>query len=453
MRVKNFFVKTLGCKVNQVESAFIIEKLTEEGFSFSSEEEAEILILNSCIVTEKAEAETRKIIKKWFKLKPLIIVVTGCYAQKFFKESVKLFNNNKTKFLILGQKEKFKIAEILKIVLNDKENSSPYVFVEDISEEKTCYPVVLNNFFGHSRAFVKVQDGCDNFCSYCIVPYVRGSPRSVPVEYILKQIEIFIENGYREIVLTGIHLGKWGVDLNPPQKLTDLMLKIEEFLNTFNKEFILRLSSLEVNEIDKDFLEFIKNSKFIAPHFHIPLQSGSNKILRLMNRHYTREKYRETLEKLYEIYPYATFGADVIVGFPGEKEEDFRDTYELIKNSPINWLHIFPYSERPGTPAEKINPKVSQKEIEKRKKLLKDLIEEKRKELLKKELGKVRRAVVENFDKNKNMWKSLSENYITTYLNLDELNIKDEDLKGKIIKIRFSEMGKDHLTGDFLKLL
>lgn len=449
----NFFIKTLGCKVNQVESAFIIEKLIEAGFSFSSEDEAEILILNSCIVTEKAEAETKRIIKKWFKLNPESIVLTGCYAQKFFKDPVRLFNNNKTKFLILGQKEKFKIAEILKIVLNDKENSSPYVFVEDVSEEKTCYPVILNNFFGHSRAFVKVQDGCDNFCSYCIVPYVRGRPRSVPVEYILKQIEIFIKNGYREIVLTGIHLGKWGVDLNPPQKLTDLLVKIEKFLNTFNQEFILRLSSLEVNEIDEDFLEFIKNSKLIAPHFHIPLQSGSNKILKLMNRNYTREKYQETLEKLYEIFPYATFGADVIVGFPNEKDEDFRDTYELIKNSPINWLHIFPYSERPGTPAEKINPKVSQKDIEERKKILKELIEEKRKGFFKKELGEVRKAVIEDFDKNKNMWKALSENYIITYLDSDRFDIKSKELKGKIVKIRFSEIENDHLTGDFLKLL
>jgi len=453
--VKNVFVKTLGCKVNQVESAYIVEKLAEAGFSFSSEDSSKILILNSCIVTSKAEAETRKIIKKWLKLNPEVIILTGCYAQKFSKEATKLFKNNeKTLFLVLGQKEKLKIAEILKNTLNKKEEiSSPFVLVEDISEEKTCPPVILNQFFAHSRAFVKVQDGCDNFCSYCIVPYTRGRPRSVPLEFILKQIEIFVEKGYREIVLTGIHLGKWGIDLNPPQRLTTLLIETEKFLSSFNKEFSIRLSSIEVNEIDEAFFEFIKNSKFIAPHFHIPLQSGSNKILKLMNRNYTREKYLETLEKLYEIYPYATFGADVIVGFPGEDEKDFRDTYELVKVSPLNWLHIFPYSERPGTPAEKLNFKVPQKEIEERKKLLKDLIEEKRKRFLEKELGKIRKAVLESFDRNKLMWKALSENYITTYLTLDKNSNRDEKLKRALIKVKFLKREDDYLVGNFLKLL
>lgn len=451
----NFFIKTLGCKVNQVESAFIFEKLTEEGFSLSSEEKAEILILNSCIVTSKAEAETRKIIKKWFKLNPEFIILTGCYAQKFSEDAVRLFKNNcKTKFLVLGQKEKFKIAEILKSSLDKKEKiSSPFILIEDISEEKTCPPVVLNQFFAHSRAFVKVQDGCDSFCSYCIVPYARGRPRSVPAEHILKQIKIFVEKGYREIVLTGIHLGKWGVDFNPPQKLSDLLIEIEKFLSFFNKEFSLRLSSIEVNEIDEDFLEFVKNSRFIAPHFHIPLQSGSNKILKLMNRNYTREKYLDTLQKLYEIFPYATFGADVIVGFPGEEEKDFRDTYEVVKNSPLNWLHIFPYSERPGTPAEKLKFKVSQRKIEERKKILKELIEEKRRKFLKKELGEIRKAIIEDYDKDKNMWKALSENYITTYLYSNQFIGENKELQGKMIKVKFSKMENDYLIGDFLNLL
>jgi len=455
-----FHLKTLGCKVNQVESAYIIEKLTEEGFIFSSEEEAEILILNSCIVTSKSEAETRKIIKRWLKLNPQIIVLTGCYAQKFSDKIFNFFNDffknsiNK-KFLTLGQKEKFRIVEILRDSLNkeSKEISSPLILVEDISQEKTCYPIIINKFFAHSRAFIKVQDGCDNFCSYCIVPYVRGQPRSVPLEYILKQIEIFVKNGYREIVLTGINLSKWGKDFNPPKKLTHLLTKIEEFLSSFNKEFILRLSSIEVNEIDEDFFDYVKNSKFIAPHFHFPLQSGSNKILKLMNRKYLREEYLEVLERLYKLFPHATFGADVIVGFPGEDEKDFRDTYELIEKSSLNRLHIFPFSLRPGTFVEKLNYKISKQEIENRKKMLKRLIEKKREKFLEKELGEERRAVIEYFDKNKNMWKALSENYITTYIDLNKINKENGNWQGKIIKIRFFKKEKNYLIGDFLKLL
>ncbi len=449
MTSRTFFVKTLGCKVNQVESAYIVERLVKEGFCLSSEEKAEILILNSCIVTAKAESETRKIIKKWLKLKPEVVVLAGCYSQKFHNSNLefaeKLIKNNIPLFLVLGQKEKFKIAELLK---KSETYSSPAVLVEDISQEKTCFPIILNNFFSHSRAFVKVQDGCDNFCSYCIVPYVRGAPRSVPVDKVLEQVKIFVENGYEEIVLTGIHLGKWGKDFTPKKKLTGLLWKIEEFLRLQGKEFNLRLSSLEVNEIDEDFLEFVEKSQFLVPHFHIPLQSGSNRILKLMNRTYTKEQYVETLLKLYKKRPHATFGADVIVGFPGEKEEDFRETYEICKESPLNWFHIFPFSPRAGTPAEKFPERIPSRIVKERVKILKDLFLEKRKEFLQKELGKERKVVLERFDEKKEMWKGLSENYISTFVNLRE---NKEELKGKIVKVRFVELVEDYLIGDLTK--
>ncbi|MBO8144165.1 MAG: tRNA (N(6)-L-threonylcarbamoyladenosine(37)-C(2))-methylthiotransferase MtaB [Thermodesulfobacterium sp.] len=451
MKGKNFFVKTLGCKVNQVESAYIVESLLREGFSLSSEKEAEILILNSCIVTAKAETETRKIIKRWLKLPPQIIVLTGCYSQKFYKEVSRNLPDNQVKFLILGQKEKFRIAEILKKLSQEgqiSEISKVFIQVEDVSQEKVCLPVILHNFFGHSRAFVKVQDGCDSFCSYCIVPYVRGAPRSVPAEKVLEQIKIFVEKGYKEVVLTGIHLGKWGQDFKPKKKLTDLLWKIEEYLELQEKEFNLRLSSLEVNEVDEDFLEFVKKSRFLVPHFHIPLQSGSNRILKLMNRNYTREQYMETLLKLYEIYPYATFGADVIVGFPGESEDDFKDTYEVIKDSPLNWLHIFPFSPRSGTAAEKLPGRVSPSVIKKRAEVLKRLFSEKRRCFLEKEIGKTRKVVLENFDESRGMWKGLSENYISTFVNLRD---KKTELKGKIVKVKFLKLEKDYLIGDLVK--
>ncbi len=449
MRKKSFFVKTLGCKVNQVESAYILEKLNQEGFFLENEDKADILILNSCAVTEKADKEVYKILKKWLRFNPQLIVLAGCYSQKFSHTAylfAKKFNMNN--FLILGHREKFRISEILKEVLEKEKLKLPLVLVGDVFQDKICEPLFIHKFFGHSRAFVKVQDGCDNFCSYCIVPNVRGKPRSVSLENVLKQIEIFINEGYEEIVLTGIHLGKWGVDLNPPKKLTDLLIEIERFLKSFNKNFHLRLSSIEVKEIDKDFLEFLKNSNFIVPHFHIPLQSGSNKILKLMNRDYTKEEYLEVLNKLYEIFPHATFGADVIVGFPGEEERDFNETYKVIKESPLNWLHIFPFSSRPGTFAESLNPKVSPGEIEKRKKILKELIKEKRQKFLEKEIGKVRRILLEYFDKNTNMWKALSENYISNFVKIGK---EFYFFPGKIVKVKFKELKGDYLIGEPLK--
>lgn len=448
MRKETFFVKTLGCKVNQVESAYIIEKLTEEGFILENEDRANILILNSCAVTKRADIEVYKILKKWIKINPKLIILAGCYSQKF-SEAAYLFaqKNNINNVLILGQKEKLRISEILKNVLTENKNKLPLILVEDISENDVCEPLFIHKFFGHSRAFLKVQDGCDEFCSYCIVPYVRGKPRSVLLEDILRQIEIFINEGYEEIVLTGVHLGKWGADFNPPKKLTDLLIEIEKFLKSFNKEFNLRLSSIEVKEIDKDFLEFLKNSEFIVPHFHIPLQSGSNKILKLMKRNYTKEEYLEIINKLYEIFPHATFGADVIVGFPGEEEKDFIETYNLIKESPLNWLHIFPFSERPGTSAENLNSKVPVKEIERRKKVLKELIDKKRQEFLKKEIDKIRKVVLEYFDKNKNMWKALSENYISAFVKIKkEIQLSPK----KIIKIKFKELKENYLIGEVL---
>lgn len=449
MLEKSFYVKTLGCKVNQVESAYIIESLTKEGFSLSSEDKAKILILNSCMVTAKAEAETGKVIRKWSKLNPQIIVITGCYAQKFYKELSQKFTCDKIRFVILGQKEKFKIAEILnKILEEDQAKKDLIIQVENIFQEKSCFPIILHNFLDHARAFIKVQDGCNNFCSYCIVPYVRGPERSVPMDKILEQIKIFMEKGYQEIVLTGINLGKWGKDFSPPKKISDLLWQIEEFLKLKKKDFNLRLSSIEINEIDEDFLEFAKKSQFLVPHFHISLQSASNKILKLMNRKGTKEDYLRILLKLYEIYPYATFGADIIVGFPGEEEEDFKETYKFIKDSPINWLHIFPFSPRPGTIAEKLPHRVKPQIIKERSEILKKLFLEKRKKFLEKEIGKTRKVVLERFDEKLKMWKGLSENYISTLVSLKD---KKEELKGKIVRVKFLKLEDNYMVGDLVE--
>ena len=436
---KGFFIKTLGCKVNQVESVFIGEALGSAGFFPSSPEEASLLILNSCVVTEKAEAECRKILKKWAKLPARYLVLAGCYSQRFAKEAKAWAEKQGIKnLLILGHQEKLKLPEILKKLEQTHSPKFPVVMVGKLPEKGPCEVPLLKSFPSHSRAFVKVQDGCNRFCSYCIVPFTRGAPRSVPPELVLKQIELFVQAGYEEFVITGIHLGKWGKDLSPRQKLINLLEAIENLLSSFKKTFHLRLSSIEVKELDKELLDFFKSSKFIVPHFHIPLQSGSNRILKLMGRDYTREEYLVILKRLHDIFPSATFGADVMVGFPTETEEDFEETYKLISNSPLNWLHIFSFSPRPGTKAWGMKPKVNPEEIKKRYQALKRLFVKKRKEFLENQKGKVVSAVLEK-SSNKG-WKALSENYITLYVKgLPE----NPELKGKLVKVKLVEITEE----------
>lgn len=440
--MKRFIVKTLGCKVNQVESSYIRERLESAGLlPAESETTADILILNSCAVTENACKETKKILKNWAKLEQKKIILTGCAGQVFHREFEKFARDlNLKDFIILGQREKFEIEKFL----YDIEKNPKTIVSNDLN---SCYPLILRKFFGHSRAFVKIQDGCSSFCSYCIVPIARGRSRSLPEEHILKQISIFVEQGYEELVITGIHIGMWGEDFEKRKKLVDLLIKIEEFLSNYGKLFNIRLSSIEVNEIDEDFITFAKNSKFLCHHFHIPLQSGSNIILRKMNRKYSAEEYIEKICKLYELFPNATFGADVIVGFPTEGEQQFRETYELIEKSPLNWLHVFPYSDRPGTPAEKLYPKTNPQQIKERVHLLRELHQKKRSEFLRSQIGSIRRAVIEE-RKNNNWIKALTDNYIQVLINSQQIEFKN----GKIIYIKLKELNEQYVISDNIKI-
>ncbi|MCS7278799.1 MAG: tRNA (N(6)-L-threonylcarbamoyladenosine(37)-C(2))-methylthiotransferase MtaB [Thermodesulfobacteriaceae bacterium] len=452
MKPIRFFVKTLGCKVNQVESAFMVETLSKEGFILSEERTAQIFILNSCAVTHKATQESRKLVKRWKKFNPQLIVITGCYAQVYPQEILNWAKKEEIENLvILGHKEKFEIAYLLRNFFDLESENRSFIKISNPKEFTKFEDLFIEDFFQHSRAFVKIQDGCNQFCSYCLVPYARGKSRSLPIKQVLKQIETFIEKGYEEILLTGIHLGNWGEDLVPRQKLVELLWQVEKFLSQFKGEFILRLSSLEVTEIGEDFLEFAKHSHFLAPHFHIPLQSGSNKILKLMNRTYTSEFYLRVLEKLYQLFPQATFGADVIVGFPEEEEKDFEDTVKVVKNSPLNWLHIFPFSFRPGTLAEKKwSPKVPSWIVENRKKILQNLILNKRKAFLESEKGKIRKAVIESLE-NQNLLKGLTENYIEVKTKTENPN--SNFLIKKVVKIKLLEVKDLYFTGDLIHTL
>jgi threonylcarbamoyladenosine tRNA methylthiotransferase MtaB len=253
---------------------------------------------------------------------------------------------------------------------------------------------------------------------------------------VLEQARLFIEQGYREIVITGIHIGMWGKDLSPRNSLARLLEKLEEEIEQANAKVLLRLSSVEVTEFDEDLFAYLKGSKHICPHFHVPLQSGSNRILKLMNRHYTREEYIEKLEQLKEIFPYATFGADVIVGFPTETEEDFAQTFEVVEKSPLNWLHVFPYSPRPGTPAEKIKERVPEAVVKHRSNMLRRLIEKKREDFYRELIGKSFYAIVEKVEEGQTT--VLTENYVHALLNDGFPNTGLT--QGELIKVKISQV-------------
>jgi threonylcarbamoyladenosine tRNA methylthiotransferase MtaB len=439
MKEKGFFIKTLGCKVNQVESACLHERLSELGFVPTSEESAEVLILNSCAVTEKAVSETKKVVRSWIKRKPKLIVLTGCAVVSNREDFLRLSERFDFKnLLLLGQRAKLNPNHIT-AYLEAPVNGLPR-FLED---EEEGLPV-LKNFYNRSRAFLKIQDGCSSFCSYCIVPYTRGPSRSYPLSQVLEQTRLFIKQGYREIVITGIHIGMWGKDLTPRSSLARLLEKLEEEIEQANAKVLLRLSSVEVTEFDEDLFAYLKGSRHICPHFHVPLQSGSNRILKLMNRHYTREDYIEKLEQLKELFPYATFGADVIVGFPTETEEDFAQTFEVVEKSPLNWLHVFPYSPRPGTPAEKIKEKVPETVVKHRSNILRRLIEKKRKDFYRELIRKSFYAIVEKVEEGQTI--VLTENYVHALLKEGFTNRCLT--QGELIKVKISQVEGGRVFAD-----
>ncbi len=431
MKKKGFFIKTLGCKVNQVESACLHERLSELGFVPTSEDSAEVFILNSCAVTEKAVSETKKVVRSWIKRKPKLIVLTGCAVISNREDFLRLSERFDFKnLLFLGQRAKLNPSHIT-AYLEAPVNDLPK-FLED---EEEVLPV-LKNFYNRSRAFLKIQDGCSSFCSYCIVPYTRGPSRSYPLSQVLEQARLFIEQGYREIVITGIHIGMWGKDLTPRSSLAQLLEKLEEEIEQANAKVLLRLSYVEVTEFDEDLFAYLKGSKHICPHFHVPLQSGSNRILKLMNRHYTREEYIEKLEQLKELFPYATFGADVIVGFPTETDEDFAQTFEVVEKSPLNWLHVFPYSPRPGTPAEKIKERVPETVVKHRSNMLRRLIERKREDFYREIIGESFYATVEKVEEGQTT--VLTENYVHALLK-DGLTPRCF-IQGELIRVKISQV-------------
>lgn len=397
-------VVTLGCKTNQFESAAMQEKLVRAGcVSVDFNAGADLVIVNTCTVTASTDAQSRNLIRRARRLNPNTrIVVTGCYAQ-INPEALRSLPGVS---LVIGNEEK---AQLLELLHAEPPNSqqAPAVRVGDIRSVATCAPLEIHSFTRRSRAFVQIQNGCDAFCSYCIIPYARGASRSVPRQQVLEQVTAFARAGYHELVLTGIHIGGYGRDLRPPGDLLQLLKSIKH--KGFNGR--LRLGSIEPTELPDELCRYVLQSDWICPHFHIPLQSGDDRILRLMNRDYKTKMFADLLQRLCYLHADVAIGVDVICGFPGETDEHFETTCRLLRELPVSYLHVFPYSRRPGTPAAQMQGQVPPAVIKERAAVLRTLSDEKQHQFRRRFLGRMLDMVPERGTEG-DLHKGISENYI-----------------------------------------
>ncbi|MBW2646032.1 MAG: tRNA (N(6)-L-threonylcarbamoyladenosine(37)-C(2))-methylthiotransferase MtaB [Deltaproteobacteria bacterium] len=414
--MKRFNIITLGCKVNQYESASIMEEMNRLGWkAVSKHSPVDLCIINTCTVTQKASMQSRQAMRQAIKSNPnAVIIVTGCYAQVAPEEIGAIAGVD----YIIGH---YKKPQIAKIADGLKHCDSPMVDVQDIKLHFPLQDMPVSHFAGRTRPFLKIQDGCNAFCSYCIVPYARGRSSSLPPETLLERIKEMSDKGYREVVLTGIHLGKYGLDLTPATDILQVLKRIES--SPVNLR--VRLSSIEPTEISDDLIDFIASSKKVCHHLHIPLQSGDDRILKRMNRRYSSQFYKDLIAKLNLRIPDIGIGVDVLVGFPGESDGCFANTMSLIQDLPVSYLHIFPFSRRLGTPAYDFSDQIPSKIIKQRCMALKGLDEEKRKAFYSRFMGqKVSMLVEETPDRMTGRLKGLTGNYIPVVLEgkTDRLN-------------------------------
>lgn len=399
--MKRVAISTLGCKTNQFESAAMIEQLKAAGYLVVPfTEPSDIYIVNSCTVTARTDAETRRLIRRARRLNPASrIVATGCYAQVAPGELEKMPELD----CVLGNQEKQNISVLLESAGHS---------VSDITAISTAEPLKLTSFAEHTRAFLQIQNGCNSFCSYCIVPYARGRSRSANPIDVLQGIRDFAANGFKEVVLTGIHLGAYGLDFLAPATLTTLTTLVKQI----EAEAVmprLRIGSIEPNEVSEELLSLMAESGSICPHLHLPLQSGSDSVLSRMGRPYTAAVFRDLTGRISMAMPDAFIGADVIAGFPGETEEEFYETIRLCEELPFSDLHVFPYSRRPGTRAAAMPDHVPDRIVTERAARLRGIAKQKKAAFLERFVGKKLSVLVQGYDDKTSTCRGLSRNYIS----------------------------------------
>lgn len=394
---------TLGCKLNFSETSTIGRLFQQNDFKKGSfQEPADVYVINTCSVTENADRECKTIVNRALHINPeAFIVVIGCYAQLKPEEIAGIPGVD----LVLGASEKFNIVQY---ITNLKKKEKAQVFSCEISDSKSFYSAYSHG--ERTRVFLKVQDGCDYTCSFCTIPLARGKSRSDTIEHVIEQAKKIVDSGAKEIVLTGVNLGDFG-KLNPDEKHAYTFLDLAIELENVRGLERVRISSIEPNLITKELIELVSRSEKFVPHFHIPLQSGSDKILKQMRRRYLPNLYAEKVSYIKELIPHACIGADVIVGFPGETEGDFLDTYNFLNELDVSYLHVFTYSERENTHAVTLNTVVPVPDRKKRNKMLRILSEKKLRKFYSEQEGRTLPVLFEADNKN-GVMHGFTDNYV-----------------------------------------
>jgi threonylcarbamoyladenosine tRNA methylthiotransferase MtaB len=404
MQGKSVAFHTLGCKLNYSETSTLSRMLETDGFvKREFEEKADVYVINTCSVTDNADKECRQIVRRIQRRSPeSLIVITGCYAQLKPKEIAEIEGVD----LVLGAAEKFHISTHLQELVKGDSAKICSCDIEDVSGFHSSYS--LND---RTRTFLKVQDGCDYNCTFCTIPLARGHSRSDSIEGVLRNISELAATGAKEIVLTGINLGDFGKGNEGGKKRSENFFDLVKELDNTEGIERFRISSIEPNLLSNEIIEFVASSKKFMPHFHIPLQSGSNKILGLMRRRYQRELYEEKVAAIKQLMPHCCIGVDVIVGFPSESEEDFQETFEFLHQLDISYLHVFTYSERANTMALDIQPVVPVAVRHERNKILRNLSYQKMQYFTAQHYGQSRKVLFESASKN-GMMEGYTDNYI-----------------------------------------
>ena len=398
--MKNFYLKSMGCKSNQFEGQIVAEKLTDAGYvQVNKPEDADYYILNSCSVTHKSDNEAMYLLRHAHSL-GLKTVLTGCIAQI---ERGKLLEKDFIDY-VFGNEDKFELAKYIQ--------ADEHYAVKDLMIANDFCPVTLNDTT-KTRISLKIQDGCDNRCSYCIIPYGRGKSRSANPDFVINEINRYAENGYKEVVLTGIHIGLYEGGLLPLLTRIEKETKIPRY----------RLGSLNPHEITPELLDFLQTSEKFCPHFHLSLQSACNSTLKRMNRHYTVEYYLDQIDDIVSRFNNPFLGSDIIAGFAGETEEDFSVTVENLKKSKLSKIHVFPYSIRVGTIAEKMEGHLPDLVKEQRAGIIKKISEEKFDSFINQNIGTTRQVLIEKHpDRHTGKYKGVTDNYINILLDYGEFN-------------------------------
>ena len=431
--IKKVAFLTLGCKTNQYETNGMMQKFIEAGYEVCNiEEKPDVYVVNTCTVTNIADRKSRQSLRRIKEKGKTIIVAVGCYAQ-VAKEQLE---NMPEIDIVLGNKEKKDIVKYVNEFLEKRNENKPVIAVADISIQREFDEYGCITYTERARTEIKIQDGCNNFCTYCLIPYARGRIRSRKKENILEEVEIIANNGIKEIVLTGIHIASYGKDFENEYKLIDLL----EDLNKVHGIERIRLGSLEPTIVTEEFVQRLSKLEKVCHHFHLSLQSGCDETLKRMNRKYTTQEFKKVTEILRNYFKDVNLTTDVIVGFPGETDEEFETTYKFLKEIAFYKMHIFKYSKRDGTVAAKMPNQIDGNIAEERSRMLIELSEKNMKMYNEKYIGKEVEVLIE--EKQGEYWVGHTRNYMI-------VKIKSNDFLENVVKnVKIIENNKDILLGE-----